>query len=649
MAVTDLSAGSWTLEGWRPNAWRPAKLGEAGFGIAPDIAPVPMRVPGSVQQALLEAGILPDWRVGLNSRLCEWVEHRHWVLETTPPPVAAGLDAVLEADCLDYSGWILVDGREAARFEGALLPHRFDLGAALADGAPHRLAIVFEEPPREQGQFGYTSQSRFFKPRFTYSWDWCPRLVPVGVGGPLRLLTGGSARVSLRRVAADYDHHTGLGTVEVSLDGAEAAARARLRLLDGETEIAATETVPLRLEALKADPWQPNLHGTPKTYTAEITAWDAAGDECLRETRTVGFRRVEWKPCEGAPDGAAPWLCVVNGEPVFLGGANWVPARLAHLDATAEEHELLVGRYRDMGCTVLRVWGGAGLGDRSFYEACDRAGIFVWQEFPLSSSGIENTPPSDPEAVARLEKIAVSYARRRANHPSLLLWCGGNELYYGPSPDHPGPQKPVDLEHPCIAMLARVVTEEDPGRRFLTGSPSGPVDYALPENYGRGIHHDIHGPWGQGGGPDLEKWRAYWAGDDALFRSEVGYPGAMDAAQIWRYAGDCAFWPPRGEYWMHTAAWWTLWGAAAQGETAGLSPEAAFLKYVAFTQRLQAEAYRIAAAACRGRFPRCGGFIIWMGHDCFPCPSNNSVIDCDGNLKPAADALRAVFRGETGA
>ena len=70
MAVTDLSTGSWTLEGWRPNAWRPAKLGEAGFGIAPDIAPVPMRVPGSVQQALLDAGILPDWRVGLNSRLC---------------------------------------------------------------------------------------------------------------------------------------------------------------------------------------------------------------------------------------------------------------------------------------------------------------------------------------------------------------------------------------------------------------------------------------------------------------------------------------------------------------------------------------------------------------------------------------------------
>ena len=93
----------------------------------------------------------------------------------------------------------------------------------------------------------------------------------------------------------------------------------------------------------------------------------------------------------------------------------------------------------------------------------------------------------------------MSYARRRANHPSLLLWCGGNELYYGPSPDYPGPQKPVDLEHPCIAMLARVVTKEDPGRRFLTGSPSGPVDYALPENYGKGIHHDIHGPWGQGG------------------------------------------------------------------------------------------------------------------------------------------------------
>ncbi|MBW7863448.1 MAG: hypothetical protein H3C30_03420 [Candidatus Hydrogenedentes bacterium] len=650
MASLDLTQLSWTVEGWRPHCWRLGKSMETGFALGADIAPVPVSLPGTVQRALLEAGLLPDWHVGANSRRCEWVEHRHWILETTLPEGLArpGEPVVLEAEGLDYSGWILVDMVEAGRFEGALLPHRIDLGGALSDGKPHRLSIVFAEPPREQGQFGHTSLSRHFKPRFNYSWDWCPRFVPVGVWGQLRLLTGAAARVSLRRVTADWDPDRVVGRVSALLDGAEHAARWSLRLLDGDRTLATLgacgESADLEIPGVS--PWQPNGFGEPKTYTVEITAWDEAGGECLLERRSVGFRRVEWRPCADAPAGALPWICTVNGTPVFLQGANWTPVKVNYQDAVAADYEHRVGLYRDMGCTVLRVWGGAMLESTAFYEACDRAGILVWQEFPLSSSGIENAPPDDPGAIDTLRRIAVSYVRRRAHHPSLLLWCGGNELYYGPSPDIPGPQKPIDTAHPCIAMLAEVVAEEDPARRFLPGSPSGPVDYALKENYGRGIHHDVHGPWGQGAAPDMDAWREYWAADDALFRSEVGYPGAADAELIRKYAGDMCFWPPQGEYWMHTAAWWTLWGGRVKETLAGLEPGDAFQKYVELTQALQAEAYAVAAVACKARFPRCGGFIIWMGHDCFPCPSNNSVIDFGGRVKPAWQALRRVFLGE---
>ena len=74
MAVVDLSNLSWTVAGWRPFCWRLGKSAETGEGMQPDIAPVPAKVPGTVQQALLDAGIIEDWHVGLNSRLCEWVE-----------------------------------------------------------------------------------------------------------------------------------------------------------------------------------------------------------------------------------------------------------------------------------------------------------------------------------------------------------------------------------------------------------------------------------------------------------------------------------------------------------------------------------------------------------------------------------------------
>jgi hypothetical protein len=67
-------------------------------------------------------------------------------------------------------------------------------------------------------------------------------------------------------------------------------------------------------------------------------------------------------------------------------------------------------------------------------------------------------------------------------------------------------------------------------------------------------------------------------------------------------------------------------------------------EYVAWGQERQAEALRIAASACKRRFPRCGGFIVWMGHDCFPCCANTSILDFDGRPKPAALALGDVWK-----
>jgi len=116
MGEIDLSQMQWTLDGWRPYMWKLSQSAEIG--------PFPAKVPGSIQAALREAGLLPDWHVGLNSRLCEWAEHRHWRIETVLPAgiIPQGETAALVAQGLDYSGWVMVDGREVAEFRGALLP-----------------------------------------------------------------------------------------------------------------------------------------------------------------------------------------------------------------------------------------------------------------------------------------------------------------------------------------------------------------------------------------------------------------------------------------------------------------------------------------------------------------------------------------------
>ena len=149
MAVIDLTECAWMLEGWRPNTWIPVKKGGTPACFVPDIGPIPISFPGTVQRALREAELLPDWRKGLRSLECEWVEHRHWIAETDLPPQTDGGPVILEAEWLDYHGWILIDGEIRGTFAGPMLPHRIDLTPWLGDNRSHRLSVVFDLPPEE--------------------------------------------------------------------------------------------------------------------------------------------------------------------------------------------------------------------------------------------------------------------------------------------------------------------------------------------------------------------------------------------------------------------------------------------------------------------------------------------------------------------
>lgn len=81
----DLSQLDWTVSGWLPEQWRLSYSFEIGAPSSAEVKAIPAKVPGSVQYALREAGIIPDWNVGMNYRQCEWVENRHWIYETTLP------------------------------------------------------------------------------------------------------------------------------------------------------------------------------------------------------------------------------------------------------------------------------------------------------------------------------------------------------------------------------------------------------------------------------------------------------------------------------------------------------------------------------------------------------------------------------------
>ncbi|MBN1246549.1 MAG: hypothetical protein JXC32_02770 [Anaerolineae bacterium] len=652
--VHSLAGLDWCVAGFQPHAWRFEPAIEINATTRAEIAAIPARVPGSVQQALLDAGELPDWAVGLNAAQCEWVENRHWIYEVIIPDAwfVDGASARLRCLGLDGNGVIRVNGTEVRAFDNSFLPCEVDLTPHLK-ASGNRLQFVFECPPRWLGQFGYTSRMTQWKTRFNYTWDWTARLVQIGIWDGVFLEIIDAAEISALNVTTDASYDPPAGVLRVSGEVKGQAASLRCTLVPAG---AVADKAPVREEVLALDDevgafaltwqdleimlWWPNGEGRQPLYTVTIDLLDETGTRLDRAERTVGFRRVEWRPCDGAPEGADPWICVVNGRAIFLQGINWTPIRpnFADVDEAAVERRL--GLYRDLHVNLLRVWGGAVLEKEHFYSLCDALGLLVWQEFPLSSSGIDNYAPDDPASIATQVEIARSYITRRRHHASLLVWCGGNELMDDRDGDRSRGGQPLGLEHPLLHAFAEVVGEMDPARRFLPTSASGPRFSGDQNEVGQGIHWDVHGPWKVEGALD-EAWASYWRDDDALMRSEVGAPGPSSADLIRCYAGDVDPFPGSvaNALWRRTS-WWVEWPQFV----AEFGREPATLEeYVVWGQQRQAHILSTAAAACKGRFPRCGGFIVWMGHDSFPCTANTSIIDFEGNPKPAAFALAAIF------
>ncbi|MCE5258740.1 MAG: hypothetical protein LLG44_06710 [Chloroflexi bacterium] len=654
--LLDLSKLEWTLIGWLPNTW--AWMGDKQaidlrrYQCTPVI---PAVVPGSVQDDLLRAGLIPDWNVGLNSLQCEWVEHRHWEYrcQVQLPAGWAGQRVTLHAEGLDYAGFVLVDGRQVAEFSGSHIPHEFDLTDVL-QGGEHRLSLIFTEAPHEQGQIGYTSRSHYFKSRFNYGWDWCVRLVPLGIWDNLWLLTAGDVRLNACLPQTHYDSTQGIGSLGFRIQVSSSAAQqlhCRVTVRDGGEPIYSTvldctfgagksETALELPGSFRVEPWWPSGMGEQKLYQATLALEDLDGITLDSWSGQVGFRHIRWLPCEGAPANAEPWICEVNGMPLFLQGANWVPIRMTYGSVTPAMYDKLLTTYAQVGFNLLRVWGGGVLEKEVFYNRCDELGLLIWQEYPLSSSGIDNVPPHMPESLAALAEIARSYIWRRGGHASLLCWCGGNELFYEKGLSKP---KPVDNSDPCIAILAGLSAELTPHTRFLSSSPSGPSMWFDAELAGQGMHHDVHGPWAV---PEsMAAWKEYWDKHDALFVSEVGVPSCSPAKMLRDYAGNMDPWPPTADnpYWLYRAPWWIEWDQLAPVYHFSVdNPE--LERFVAASQELQAEALVYLVRKCKERFPRCGGVMLWHGHDLYPCPSNNSVIDYDGVPKPAALALSEVYK-----
>ena len=106
---------------------------------------------------------------------------------------------------------------------------------------------------------------------------------------------------------------------------------------------------------------------------------------------------------DAPPDPASHFVFRVNDVPIMVKGANWVPLDAFH-SRDAERVDRAVALFADLGCNMIRCWGGNVYEDHRFFDLCDEAGILVWQDFAFACCRY-------PQTDAFLDEV-----RREAEH-----------------------------------------------------------------------------------------------------------------------------------------------------------------------------------------------------------------------------------------
>jgi beta-mannosidase len=616
---------------------------------------LPATVPGNVRADLLALGCISDPFYGLNNEDSQWVdEWDWWYRKAFSLHLDEGERAFLVFEGIDYLSAVYLNGIERGRHEGMFSRQVYEITRHLSGQFAESVVMVriwgsaaLPRPQLTAWQKAWNWIISTLLPKFEpfpdrigtlkcqmgFGWDFAPRLRTMGIWDDVYLVV--TRTVFVRDVFVQCE------VQRVRDRGQEAElARVKLRLeLDADREQTAKVQVTVRGKNFATDElhfdfdlalskgrqvkevelsienprlWQPWERGFPHLYEVKVDIYpadlSAPSDPSPLDSlvTTFGLRTIELIPNDDAPSDASPWTFVINDQPLFIRGANWVPVDALPGRARREDYARLLGLAKEAGINMLRVWGGGLREKRAFYDLCDELGLLVWQEFPFACVFFGHFPRYESFlSLARRECAAI--VRQLRSHPSLVLWCGGNEY---------SPRRNQKL----IESLKAVVAANDGTRPFKDVSPA------------RGDSHN---------------WRV-WHGkchvrhyrrDEAQFASEFGLSSVPDLASLQRFIPTEHLWPPN-EFWGYHHAELEKLRRYAQPWLKGES--ASLVQFIEATQKAQAFGLQVAIEHFRRRKYRASGTLLWQFNEPWPAICW-SVVDYDRRPKLAYHKLEQVY------
>jgi len=420
----------------------------------------PAQVPGVVQTDLLHDGLIPDPFYQDNDTRLQWIGLADWEYRTTFDADAATMaheHIELVFDGLDTYADVYVNDQPVLHSDNMFRRWRVPVKTILKAGT-NALRVVFHSPiesmiPKVKAlpyqlpsisshntgnEEDVATAPYTRKAPYQYGWDWGPRYVTEGIWQPVRLETWDALRIenfhirqqSIVKEAATVDAELEIdagrattAAIEINyseLSGAQAASpiRQTVQLDPGVNRI----SVPIRIANYKL--WYPLGYGAQDRYRFSATVRQGKSIAAEAALKT-GLRTVELRR-EVTPTGKS-FEFVVNGISVFAKGADVIPFDSFPNHVTPENHRQILEAARDAHMNMVREWGGGYYESDDFYDICDELGILVWQEFIFGGDMV----PGGADFTNNVRQEAIEQVTRLSDHPSIVLWCGNNEIETG--------------------------------------------------------------------------------------------------------------------------------------------------------------------------------------------------------------------------
>ncbi|MGD0755643.1 MAG: sugar-binding domain-containing protein [Bacteroidales bacterium] len=253
--------------------------------------------------------------------------------------------------------------------------------------------------------------------------------------------------------------------------------------------------------------WWPNGYGKPNLYRIRIQYKDNSG--ISDDTSFVfGIRTVSTKAIN--VNGSYRRDFYVNEKRIHLTGGAWVPDMMLNRDSIRYDYEMHL--CRNSNINLVRIWGGGVTPCDEFFEAADRYGLLVWSDFWITGDTqgeFKGSPDWPFEANVFIKNVKSTILRIR-NHPSLLVWTGGNEGH--------ARKELYDVMRESIISLdgTRPYIPSSSGFAKLPAGWNG----AWPDNMPSGVYSGGPYTWQD---PKVYYSKAM-AGRDWVFKDETGIP-----------------------------------------------------------------------------------------------------------------------------